>query len=96
MHYTEKFRGVTHSICNLRDKIPKKITIIFHNGSIYDYHFIIKQLAKNQITPNARNCYTCGKRILQSSLKIKIMEKLEIIATILHIYLEAQHIEFVI
>ena len=45
-HYTGKFRGVAHNICNLRYKTPKEIPIVFHNGSIYDYHFIIKQLAK--------------------------------------------------
>ena len=45
-HYTEKFRGAAHSICNLKYKAPKEIPVIFHNGSTYDYHFIIKQLAK--------------------------------------------------
>ena len=41
-HYAEKFRGTAHIICNLRYKTPKEIPIIFHNGSTYDYHFIIK------------------------------------------------------
>ena len=45
-HYTGKFRGAAHNICNLRYKTPKEITVVFHNGSIYDYHFIINQLAK--------------------------------------------------
>ena len=45
-HYTGKFRGAAHSICNLRYKTPKEIPIVFHNGSTYDYHFIINQLAK--------------------------------------------------
>ena len=45
-HYTGKYRGAAHNICNLRYKIPKKIPVVFHNGSTYDYHFIIKQLAK--------------------------------------------------
>ena len=46
-HYTGKFRGATLNNCNLRYKIPKEIPIVFHNGSsTYDYHFIIKQLAK--------------------------------------------------
>ena len=45
-HYTGKYRGAAHSICNLRHKIPKEIPIVFHNGSTYDYHFIMKQLAK--------------------------------------------------
>ena len=35
-----------HNICNLRYKVPKEIPIVFHNGSIYDYHFIIKELVK--------------------------------------------------
>ena len=42
----EKFRGAAHNICNLRCKTLKKIPVIFHNGSTYDYHFIINQLAK--------------------------------------------------
>ena len=45
-HYTEKYRGAAHSICNLCYKIPKEIPVVFHNGSTYDYHFIIRQLAK--------------------------------------------------
>ena len=35
-----------HNICNLRYKIPKEIPVVFHNGSTYDYHFIIKELVK--------------------------------------------------
>ena len=46
-HYTGKFREAAHSICNLRYRIPKKISTVFHNGSTYDYHFIIKQLAED-------------------------------------------------
>ena len=45
-HYIGKFRGAAHSICNLRYKTPKEIPIVFHNGSTYDYHFIINKLAK--------------------------------------------------
>ena len=41
-----KVRGTAQNICNLRYKRPKEIPIVFHNGSTYDYHFIIKQLAK--------------------------------------------------
>ena len=44
--FTGKFRGAANSICNLRYKTPKEIPVVFHNGSTYDYHFIIKQLAK--------------------------------------------------
>ena len=45
-HYTGQYRGAAHNICNLRYKIPKEIPIVFHNGFIYDYHFIIKELVK--------------------------------------------------
>ena len=45
-HYTGKYRGAAHNICNLRYRIPKEIPIVFHNGSTYDYHFIIKELVK--------------------------------------------------
>ena len=45
-HYTAKYRGATHDICNLRHKIPKEIPVVFHNGSTYHYYFIIKELAE--------------------------------------------------
>ena len=41
-----KYRGAAHDICNLRYEIPKEISVVFHNGSTYDYHFIIKVLAE--------------------------------------------------
>ena len=44
-HYTGKFRGAAHSICSLRQKVPKKIPIVAHNAA-YDHYFIIKQLAE--------------------------------------------------
>ena len=45
-HYTGKYSGVAHNICNLRYKIPKEIPVVFHNGSTYYYRFIIKELVK--------------------------------------------------
>ena len=45
-HYTGKYRGTAHNIGNLRYKIPKEISVLFHNGFTYDYHFIINGLAK--------------------------------------------------
>ena len=45
-HYTGKYCGAAHSICNLRYKISKEVPVVFHNGPTYDYHFIIKQLAR--------------------------------------------------
>ena len=40
-HYIGKYRGAGHSICNLKFKVPNKVPVVFHNGSNYDYHFII-------------------------------------------------------
>ena len=45
-HYTGKYRGAAYSICNLKHSVPKEVPIVFHNGSNYDYHFIIKELAE--------------------------------------------------
>ena len=45
-HYTGEYREAAHIICNLKYSELKKIPIAFHNGSNYDYHFIIKELAE--------------------------------------------------
>ena len=45
-HYTGKYRAAAHNICNLRYTISKEILAVFHNGSTYDYHLIIKALAE--------------------------------------------------
>ena len=45
-HYTEKYRGSAQANCNLNYKESKQIPIVFHNGSAYNFHFIIKELAK--------------------------------------------------
>ena len=45
-HYTGEYRGAAHSICNLKYSVPKKVPIVFHNVSSYDYHFIMKELGE--------------------------------------------------
>ena len=45
-HYTGKYKGAAHNVCNLRYKVPKEIPVVFHDGSTYNYHFIIKELVK--------------------------------------------------
>ena len=45
-HYTGRYRGAAHDICNLRHKIPNQIPLVYHNRSTYDYYFIIKELAE--------------------------------------------------
>ena len=43
-HYTGKYRGVTHNICNLRYKVSKEVPVVFHNGSTYD---LVKEFEGN-------------------------------------------------
>ena len=45
-HFTGKYKGTAHNICNLKFNVPNEIPVVFHNGSNYDYHFFIKELAK--------------------------------------------------
>ena len=44
-HFTSKYRGAAHSICNLRFNMPNKILAVFHGGLNYNYHLIVKELA---------------------------------------------------
>ena len=44
-HYTTKYIGAAHNICNLKYTLPDEIPTVFHNGSKYVYYFIIKELA---------------------------------------------------
>ena len=53
-HYTGEYSGAAHSICNLKYSVIKNVPIISHNGSSYDYHFIIKELAKE-----SKKQFTC-------------------------------------
>ena len=52
-HYTEK-SGAAHSICHLKYNVPKEIPILLHNGSNYDYRFIIKEVAEE--SEGQHNC----------------------------------------
>ena len=45
-HYTDEYKGAAHNNYNLKYSVPKEISIVFHNGSNYNYHFIIKELAE--------------------------------------------------
>ena len=45
-HYTRKNGTAGHNICNLSYKTLKEIPVVFHNRYVYDYHFIIKELAR--------------------------------------------------
>ena len=43
-HVTGKFRGAAHNKCNINLRLPRKLSIIFHNLQGYDDHIIFKEL----------------------------------------------------
>ena len=47
-HYTGRYRGPAHLLCNLRYRIPSYIPVIFHNLSGYDAHLFIKELGNSR------------------------------------------------
>ena len=47
-HFTGKFRGAAHTICNLNFRKPKFTPVFIHNLKGYDSHFIVKALGEVQ------------------------------------------------
>ena len=46
-HFNGKYRGAACQSCNTREgKASKEIPVFFHNGSKYDFHFIVTDLMK--------------------------------------------------
>ena len=46
-HLSGKYRGAACQSCNIKEgKITKLIPVFFHNGSNYDFHFLIEELMK--------------------------------------------------
>ena len=43
-HYTGRYRGSAHNICNLKYSKPNNISVFFHNLTGYDSHLFIKKL----------------------------------------------------
>ena len=70
-HFAGKFRGAAHSICNLRYSVPLDIPVIFHNGSKYDYHFIIKELAEEFMGEDFKCLAENTEKYISFSVSIK-------------------------
>lgn len=45
-HFSQKFLGAACSPCNLRRRKQSRLKIFIHNGSRFDFHFIIQALSK--------------------------------------------------
>ena len=70
----ENIEGAAHDICNLKYKTPKEIPTVFQNDSTYDYHFIIKELAKE-----FEEQFEClgGKKVKYRIFSVPINKKLD-------------------
>ncbi|CAC5416332.1 unnamed protein product [Mytilus coruscus] len=48
-HLSGKYRGAACQSCNTKEgKATKLIPVFFHNGSNYDFHFLIEELMKHE------------------------------------------------
>lgn len=48
-HRDGAFLGAAHNSCNLRRRKQNKLKIFIHNGSSYDFHFLVKSLGKRDV-----------------------------------------------
>ena len=73
-HYTDKYIGPAHSICNLKNSITQKNPLV-HNGLNYDYHFAVKELTKK--FEGKLNCLRENTVSNNNKKKLKELVKME-------------------
>ena len=87
-HFTGKYRGPAHDVCNLNCKATKEILVVFHNDFTYDYHFVIKELAAEFegqfkcLAENTKKCITFSVSIKNDkkiTYKIKFIDNFRIL-----------------
>ena len=75
-HYTGRYRGAAHNICNLKYSKPNNISVFFHNLTGYDSHLFIKKLNTTMgtidcIPNNEENYISFSKTIISGEYKNK-------------------------
>lgn len=75
-HANGKFRGFSHSICNLNYQDRREIPVVFHNLSNYDAHLLIRKLATQMggeivIIPNNSEQYIAFTKTVEGSMHPK-------------------------
>jgi hypothetical protein len=64
-HWTGFYRGPACQSCNTKEgKASKTIPVVFHNGSKYDFHFLIEELVN--IKDNKNKVEVCMEHIIQN------------------------------
>lgn len=83
-HFSGKFRGITHTKCNLKFQFTRQIPVIMHNLSGYDSHLFIKKLAQGMrgditIIPTNSEQYISFTKVVWSSVhNLNIREKIRL------------------
>ena len=78
-HFEGKYRAAVHNICNLKFNVPNEISVVFRNGSNYDYYFIIKELAnefEGKFEYLRKNTKNTKLFLLQQKKKLSILIKM--------------------
>ena len=75
-HFTGRYRGAAHKICNLKYSKPNNISVFFHNLAGYDSHLFIKKLGVTTgpidcIPNNEENYISFSKNIKTGEYKDK-------------------------
>ena len=78
-HFTGKYRGAAHNLCNLKYRKPNFTPVVFHNLSGYDSHLFIKNVGFSEgnidcIPNNEERYISFTKRIQVGSYKSKKRE----------------------
>ena len=63
-------RSAAHSICNSKNNIPKKTSIVFHNGYNYNYYFIIKEIAEE-----CEGQFLCSQENTEKYITFSVLKK---------------------
>ena len=76
-HYTGRYRGAAHNLCNLNHRKPNSMPVVFHNLSGYDSHLIIKNLGFSEdnincIPNNEEKYISFSKKIQVKSYMKKV------------------------
>ena len=75
-HYTGKYRGATHSICNLKFNVPNEIAVAFHNLSKFEEKF--KCLGEN-----TKKYKSGGESVITISYKTKFFDSCKIYGNVI-------------
>ncbi|CAC5406272.1 unnamed protein product [Mytilus coruscus] len=72
-HLSGKYRGAACQSCNTKEgKATKLIPVFFHNGSNYDFHFLIEELMKHEDEYNKEKTkkYIVHYKVLKDYIKL--------------------------